>query len=315
MERTDHYPASVAGWAFLAGALLLLTVGSWVQGLDFRLGMLVTEYGLVLLPVLLLGLWLRLDLKTALRLRPLSLKAALLIPVTVVLAMPVTLFLNLCVIAVLAWAGKAYGVPIPSAETLTDLSVLFFIISVSAGLCEEFFFRGMILDAYSSRFGSRAGICLSALLFGLFHFNPQNLLGPVFLGLLFGYLVLLTGSLWAGVLAHMTNNGVAVLLMYGANLAQKGALTPGSSADLFNESPDQLLAALGVLGVMALGSALAVWGLLTVIAGDKRLPAGAPDGDRGAAAAEPLSTAEWVPLMLPMVFYVGICYYLLAIKT
>lgn len=315
MAGRKHYPVSVAGWAFLAGALLLLTVGSWVQAQDFRVGMLVTEYGLVLLPVLLLGLWLRLDLRTALRLKPLSLRAALLIPVTVVLAMPITLFLNLCVIAVLAWFGKAYGMPIPSAESLTDLSMLFFIISVSAGLCEEFFFRGMILDAYSSRFGSWAGIGLSALLFGFFHFNPQNLLGPVFLGLMFGYLVLLTGSIWAGVLAHMTNNGVAVLLMYGANLAQEGALSAGSSADLFNESPGQLLAALGVLGILALGSALAVWGLLSVLAGERKLPARAEAGGEGADSAAPLRAAEWVPLMLPMVFYIGICYYLLAIKT
>lgn len=327
MDRRLHYPASAAGWTFLGGALLLLTVGSWVQAQDFKTGMLVTEYLLVLLPVLLLGLVLRVDLRTALRLKPLPLKAMLLIPVIVLLALPITLFLNLLVISALAYLGKAYGVPIPAADSLTELSTLFFIISISAGLCEEFFFRGMMLDAYSSRFGGRRGIAVSAVLFGLYHFNPQNLLGPIFLGLLFGYLVLLTGSIWAGVLAHMTNNGIAVLMMFAANLAQQGAFSAGSSGDLLNSSPKELLVALTVVGTFAIGSAVAVWGLLSVLAEDRKLP-GPTDEGAGSAEQTPdgelvsvvivrrrLSLAELLPLMLPLVFYIAICYYLMAIKS
>ena len=53
---------------------------------------------------------------------------------------------------------------------------------------------------------------MSAILFGLFHYNLQNLAGPIILGIVFGYLVTITDSIWAGVVAHATNNGVAVLM-------------------------------------------------------------------------------------------------------
>lgn len=322
-----HYPVHIAGWAYVLGALILLSVGSWVQDMDFKVGMLITEYGLVLLPVLLIGWFFRIDMIRALRLKPLKLSEMILIPVTVVMALPITLFLNLLVITAMAQFGRAYDVPIPSAGTLSDLSVLFFIISISAGICEEFFFRGMVLDAYGARFGARKGIVISAVLFGLFHFSPQNLLGPIFLGLLFGYLVLITESLVAGILAHMTNNGIAVLMMYAANLAQNGALSDGGNMGAMNENPAQMMTMLLFLGVVAGGCALAVVGLLNVIRGNRRLPEHIEipmaSGDEGSAehtaSSEPikiraLRLAEVIPLAIPAILYTAISYYLIAVR-
>ncbi len=326
MNKLKHYPVYAAGWAYFVGALLLLSVGSLVQEMDFKAGMLITEYGLVLLPVLLIGAFLKIDMKSALRLKPLRLSEFFLIPFTVIMALPITLFLNMLVIVVMAYFGKAYGMPIPSADNLADLSMLFFIISISAGICEEFFFRGMMLDAYTARFDAKKGIVISAVLFGMFHFNPQNLLGPIFLGLLFGYIVLTTGSLWAGILAHMTNNGVAVLMMYVANVAQKGAFTNGSSADAFNSNPGQMAVALLFLGTIAIGSAFIVFLLLSVIRAGRKAPEGVPqlepvDKDEISADEETfgstpkmLRLAESIPLILPAVMYTAISYYLIAIK-
>ncbi len=316
MNRKMHYPVSVAGWAYFLGALTLLTFGGWVQDLDFKAGMLITEYGLVLLPVLLIGGVLKVDMKAALRLNPLKMREVILIPITVIMALPITLFLNLLVITAMAQVGKAYTMPIPSADSLSDLSVLFFIISISAGICEEFFFRGMMLDAYAARFGAKNGIIISAVLFGLFHFSPQNLLGPIFLGLLFGYLVLITESLLAGILAHMTNNGVAVLVMYGANMAQDGALTQGGNAEMLNGNPQQMVIALLFFGFVAIGSAAAVYGLLRVIRKGRTLPAGAWEMvvQPHKETDEHIRLTEMIPLALPVVLYTVISYYLVALK-
>lgn len=323
MNPRLHYPANIAGWVYFICALVLLSVGGWVQSLDFKIGMIITEYGLVLLPVLVLGMLLRIDLKSALRLHPLKLREWLLIPVAVVLALPITLFLNMLIVTLMALFGKAYGLPIPAADTLSDLSVLFFIISISAGICEEFFFRGMVLDAYATRFGAKKGIVISAVLFGLFHFNPQNLLGPIFLGLMFGYLVMVTQSLWAGILAHMTNNGVAVLMMYFANLAQKGSLTQGNNIEAFNDNPQQMLIVLFVLGVIALGSSLAVFGILSVIGRGRNL-----QGERVSENEDPqrvseiaqeripgLRVTEAFPLALLLFLYTMVSYYLIILKN
>lgn len=324
MNRKMHYPASIAGWAYLLGALVLLTVGGWIQEMDFTTGMLVTEYVLVLFPVLAIGWFFRINLKSALRLTSLKLREIILIPVIVVLALPITLFLNLLVVTVMAQFGKAYGLPIPSADNLADLSVLFFIISISAGICEEFFFRGMILDAYSNRFNAKAGIVISAVLFGLFHFNPQNLLGPIFLGLMFGYLVLITGSLLAGILAHMTNNGVAVLMMYAANLAQKSTIGTEANMDVFNDNPEQMVMMLIFMGIIALGCSLAVFGLLAVIGNGRRLSA-VPVSDtfmdtgletKPAAAdhTPPIRLTEAVQLVMLLSLYTAVSYYLIIVK-
>ncbi len=327
MRKKLHYPVHVAGWAYFFGALVLLTLGSWVQGLDFKAGMLITEYVLVLLPVIVIGLYFKVDMKSALRLKPLKPMEVFLVPLTVIFALPITLFLNMLVVALMAFFGKAYGMPIPSADNLSDLSVLFFIISISAGICEEFFFRGMILDAYTARFSAKKGILISAVLFGMFHFNPQNLLGPIFLGLLFGYMVLITESLLAGILGHMANNGVAVLIMYIANRSKNPALSDGSNADLLNGNPEQLLMALGVIGVFAAGSALAVFGLLSSIAEGRRLKGVDEKTDVIQMKAEDfegdfdvqlrnrsLRLTEFVPLALPLVMYTAISYMLIVSK-
>ena len=327
MRKKLHYPVHVAGWAYFFGALVLLTLGSWVQGLDFKAGMLITEYVLVLLPVIVIGLYFKVDMKSALRLKPLKPMEVFLVPLTVIFALPITLFLNMLVVALMAFFGKAYGMPIPSADNLSDLSVLFFIISISAGICEEFFFRGMILDAYTARFSAKKGILISAVLFGMFHFNPQNLLGPIFLGLLFGYMVLITESLLAGILGHMANNGVAVLIMYIANRSKNPALSDGSNADLLNGNPEQLLMALGVIGVFAAGSALAVFGLLSAIAAGRRLKGVDEKTDVIQMKAEDfegdfdvqlrnrsLRLTEFVPLALPLVMYTAISYMLIVSK-
>lgn len=326
MNKRRHYPASVAGWVYFIGALLLLSVGSLVQEMDFKAGMLITEYGLVLLPVLLVGVFCKIDMRSALRLKPLRISELFLIPLIVAMALPITLFLNMLVITVMAYFGKAYGMPIPSADNLADLSMLFFIISISAGICEEFFFRGMMLDAYTERFDAKKGIVLSAVLFGMFHFNPQNLLGPIFLGLLFGYMVLITESLLAGILAHMTNNGVAVLMMYAANIAQKGAFDSGSSADAFNSNPEQMLLALVVLGVFAIGSAFSVLGLLSVISSGRKKKSASVDlnspvdevalmdAESSTTLQKRFQLVEVLPLALPVVMYTVISYYLIAIK-
>ncbi len=323
MNQRLHYPAHIAGWVYFLCALILLSVGGWVQSLDFKIGMIITEYGLVLLPVLIIGLLFRVNLKSALRLNSLKLREIVLIPVAVVLALPITLFLNLLIVTLMAQFGKAYGLPIPTADTLSDLSVLFFIISISAGICEEFFFRGMVLDAYAARFGAKKGIVISAVLFGLFHFNPQNLLGPIFLGLMFGYLVMVTKSLLAGILAHMTNNGVAVLMMYFANLAQKGSLTEGNNINAFNDNPQQLFIVLFVLGVIALGSSLAVFSILSIIGRGRDLQSDDVSEEESSlqetgiyeARKSGMRLTEAVPLVMLLFLYTAVSYYLLVIKN
>lgn len=85
------------------------------------------------------------------------------------------------------------------------------VVVVGAPLTEEPLFRGLIVGGFALRYGARKAILLSALLFALIHLNPWQLPTALAAGLFLGWLVLRTGSLWPGVLAHAFNNLAATL--------------------------------------------------------------------------------------------------------
>lgn len=108
-------------------------------------------------------------------------------------------------------------VPIPDflSRVFTDLvmvrglgdSVLVFLaVVLLPGICEEVFFRGVVLSGLARRWGSWAGIVTSSLLFALLHFNPWQLTPLFLVGGLLAYLVVATGSLYPAILAHSLNN-------------------------------------------------------------------------------------------------------------
>jgi hypothetical protein len=65
----------------------------------------------------------------------------------------------------------------------------------------------------------------------------------VFLGVLFGYLLVWSGSIWLPIIAHFINNAVAVVAMY---LIDKGLLNPeieeiGTTSDSYYMAAVSLL--------------------------------------------------------------------------
>lgn len=74
-----------------------------------------------------------------------------------------------------------------------------------APLVEEFVFRGMIFQSMR-RFGDSFALILSAILFAMFHGNLVQAPNAFLMGLVIGYFVLYSGSLWVGVIIHMVNN-------------------------------------------------------------------------------------------------------------
>ena len=73
---------------------------------------------------------------------------------------------------------------------------------------EEFLMRGGVLGSYMSTGRVRAGVLLSALVFGLMHMNATQFFYATIIGIVLGLLYALTGSIWPGVLFHLLNNGV-----------------------------------------------------------------------------------------------------------
>lgn len=87
----------------------------------------------------------------------------------------------------------------PQADSIVGAITLplAFALALSAGVCEEIFFRGLLQK--------RLGVWGQAIVFGLFHLSygtPLQVIVPALLGLFFGYLVRRGASLWVPITAH-----------------------------------------------------------------------------------------------------------------
>ncbi len=70
---------------------------------------------------------------------------------------------------------------------------------------EEFIFRGAILQGLR-KYGNCFAIVMSALLFMLIHGNIQQTIYQFAFGILAGYVVIKTGSIWTSIIIHAINN-------------------------------------------------------------------------------------------------------------
>ncbi len=96
--------------------------------------------------------------------------------------------------------------------------------AVIAPLTEEFAMRGIVMGSLR-KYGEKFAIVSSAILFGLMHGNIRQIPFAFIVGLILGYAVIKTGSLWTGVIIHFLNNLFAsVLTIIGEKLPEEIAL-------------------------------------------------------------------------------------------
>ncbi|HKL10063.1 MAG TPA: type II CAAX endopeptidase family protein [Clostridia bacterium] len=204
---------------YLFMAVLLITIGSIIQSINAELGLIATEFLLVLMPAVIFAIWTRAGMKKIFRLNPLPFREGILIVLIAIIFYPVSIMGNLIVINLLDSIGWYRPIPFPTASNMQEYALLIFAVAVSAGICEEFLFRGVIMKAYE-HYGPKRAILSTAVLFGIFHFNLQNLLSPIMLGALFGYYVYITDSIYSGILAHSFHNALSVTIGFLTSMAQ-----------------------------------------------------------------------------------------------
>jgi membrane protease YdiL (CAAX protease family) len=87
-------------------------------------------------------------------------------------------------------------------------------LAVMAGLAplvEELIFRGLLYGWLAGRWGTVAAWIVSSLAFAAAHVEPAHVILVLPLGLFFGWLRRRADSLWPSLVAHMVNNGLAVV--------------------------------------------------------------------------------------------------------
>lgn len=99
-----------------------------------------------------------------------------------------------------------------SDQTLLQMIIMDFSITFGAGICEEWLFRGPILSSLRKSFPTWIALVICALLFAALHLSLHRFLGTFLLGLVAGWIVIKTGSIFPAMLFHATNNAVVLTL-------------------------------------------------------------------------------------------------------
>ncbi|MBQ5647589.1 MAG: CPBP family intramembrane metalloprotease [Alistipes sp.] len=84
---------------------------------------------------------------------------------------------------------------------------------VSAPVLEEILCRGVVFGTLRRRLGVKMSILLSALFFGLLHFDYSTAIVATVAGLIFGVLYVRTSSIFASMIVHSINNALAFVLI------------------------------------------------------------------------------------------------------
>jgi sodium transport system permease protein len=105
------------------------------------------------------------------------------------------------------WLGELLG-----KQGQLALGPALLLVALLPAVAEEVTFRGVVLGGLRQSGSRWVAVVGSAVVFGLFHINPYHVVVATGLGLLLGFVALESGSIVPGILIHLVNNGIQVLV-------------------------------------------------------------------------------------------------------
>lgn len=102
-----------------------------------------------------------------------------------------------------------------NVKTIPALAFNIFMVALLPAIGEELLFRGVIQRIFTNMTRNyHWGIWISAILFSALHMQFYGFVPRVFLGAIFGYMLVWSGSMWLPIIGHFLNNAIAVIAMY-----------------------------------------------------------------------------------------------------
>ncbi len=126
-------------------------------------------------------------------------------------------------VAVLRWLIE-YLFPMPELvksqlghllESIPNVGTALLVLAIVPAICEEVAFRGFILSGLQRDYRPASALVLSAFLFGFLHVLMslfQQLFNATLLGIVLGLLAMRSRSLLPGILFHVINNSMAIVM-------------------------------------------------------------------------------------------------------
>lgn len=207
----------------------------------------------ILIPTIIYIIVAKVDIKETLRIRKTHWAAIFLVPIWVVAIEPLTAVINS--ISML-WVENTTSNLAMSLVTNNKFIVSFLLMAVTPGIVEELAYRGVMLGSFRQK-GPIVGILVSGLFFGLMHMNFNQMAYAVVIGIIFGLLVEVTGSILTTMYAHLCFNGVSVVLSYVLSHLQSSGNMPKVTGSTQLGKNDIMLVVAVMLPMAIVGLAVA----------------------------------------------------------
>lgn len=224
-------------YQFVGGLLTIIIIGFDLEGASVSALRLMTMAGqilFILLPALLFAKWFYNDVGKVIRANSTSLKEIGLFSLGIIILTPLMqayLHIQNHFIYILAensdfinalksffdtlneMVEKTYG-NLLRADNVFEMAFVFFIVAVIPAVSEEVMFRGFVQKSFELKMTPFRAALITAIFFGLYHFNPYGIIPLILLGVFFGYAAYKTNSIIVPMALHFLNNFIAVALFY-----------------------------------------------------------------------------------------------------
>lgn len=229
--------------------IVFLLVSDIASILGFEKGVLITQVFLIGLPGFFLARFFDSNSIEFLKLKKTDFRKIKLSILGVLLTYPIALLGNVIVMYFMFMIKEGNAPQLPVAQNGIQYGLFIILISILPGVFEEILFRGFFLGVFE-KYGYRFSIFYTAFLFGIFHFNPYNLMGPMILGIYLGYVRSITGSTVNSMIAHGFNNFMAVSLGFLMSMKQDPKAIE-ASRELLEKNPHLFLVDIGIIAIVA----------------------------------------------------------------
>ena len=153
--------------------------------------------------------------------KPRDVKACILISLGMMLLItPFTMAFNALTVLLFRIVGYKRSISIGTIYLSGgDFALMLLMTAVLPALFEEFSHRGVLLSGLQDHGTEMSAVIISAVMFGLMHTNPGQMIFATIGGLVFGVAVVKCDSIIPAMCAHFANNAISVILDYST---QKG---------------------------------------------------------------------------------------------
>lgn len=109
--------------------------------------------------------------------------------------------------------GRLYSSSVPIPTDMDSLISTILLVGVIPGICEELMFRGGLMGAWERR-GTKKAVLITSVLFALLHGTILGLPVQLLMGLVLGFVLIVSDSLYVSMAYHTVHNSLTIFISY-----------------------------------------------------------------------------------------------------